>query len=123
MAGYAGLITAGAGILQSLTAKKPPKIKPYNPTPIKNRKIDDYLPNSAEMMDMQSDQAMSMMSGEIPQSVQDSIESFAAEKAIRGGFGASTTRTGNLVARDFGLSALDLMQQGQQLGGFLIRQS
>lgn len=51
-------------------------------------------------------------SGTIPQDVQDLIQRNGAVKSLYGGYGG-TGMGGNLVARDLGLTSLDLMGRGQ----------
>lgn len=53
----------------------------------------------------------SMVSGEIPTDVSDAVQSSAAARALGGGF-AGTGTARNLVARDLGLTSLDLTQKG-----------
>lgn len=53
----------------------------------------------------------SMTAGEIPQDVQDAIQRSAAARALGGGYGGSGMH-GALVARDLGLTSLQLTQQG-----------
>ncbi len=53
----------------------------------------------------------SQLSGQIPQDVQNAIERSGAARAIAGGYGGSGMH-GNLVARDLGLTSLDLTQRG-----------
>ena len=119
MIDYGGLITLGAGLIGGATAPKRPDIAPYNPELLEDRSIDDYAPELKSLVDSQSDIASSLLKGELPQGVVDQIKMFAGEAAQRGGFGASVTRSGNLAARDIGLTALDAMAQGQQYAGFV----
>jgi hypothetical protein len=51
------------------------------------------------------------LAGEIPQDVQDAISRNAAAKALGGGYGGSQMH-GNLVARDLGLTSLNLKERG-----------
>lgn len=53
----------------------------------------------------------SMVSGEIPKDVSSAVESSDAARAIGGGFAGSGTAR-NLVARDLGLTSLDLTSKG-----------
>lgn len=121
--GYAAIGQIILGFAQAGTAPDRPDIEPYNPTPIKDRNLKDYLPEADTLMGMQAEMAMSFMKGELPDSVKEQIEAFAGERANRFGYGKSAGRTGNMVARDLGLSALDLMETGQQYSGFLINQA
>lgn len=123
MSDYSGLLTIGASLVGGLSAPKAPKIDSYNPTPIEKKSLNEYLPEIDKLMSSQADVALSMLNGEIPQSVQDQVKMFAGESAMRGGFSDSTTRTSNVTARDLGLSALDMMQQGQGYANYLVRQT
>ena len=60
------------------------------------------------------DIANSMMSGEIPEDVKSQIEQQSAERALSSGTGLDGAGK-NLVARDLGLTSLDLKQKGAQL--------
>lgn len=53
----------------------------------------------------------SELSGEIPKDVQGRIQDSAAARALGGGYGGSGAH-GSLVARDLGLTSLQLTQQG-----------
>jgi hypothetical protein len=53
----------------------------------------------------------SQLSGEIPQDVQDQIQRSGAVRSIGGGYGGSGMNR-NLVARDLGLTSLDLTNRG-----------
>jgi hypothetical protein len=119
MTDYGGLISGLVGIVGAQTAPKTPKIDPYEPQLLENRSIDDYAPELKSLVDSQSDIASSLLRGELPKGVVDQIKMFAGEAAQRGGFGSSITRSGNLTARDLGLTALDAMAQGQQYAGFI----
>lgn len=53
----------------------------------------------------------SMVSGEIPTDVGNAVQNSAAARALTGGFGGSGL-SGNLTARDLGLTSLDIMGKG-----------
>lgn len=53
----------------------------------------------------------SMVSGEIPADVSNAVQNSAAARALTGGFGGSGI-SGNLTARDLGLTSLDIMGKG-----------
>ena len=91
------------------------------------------LPKAAQLANMTEQQIMSMMGsaipgfdamraqassnisselkGQIPKDVQDAISNSAAARALGGGFGGSGMH-GDLVARDLGITSLNLMDQG-----------
>lgn len=98
------------GILQKATAPKRPKVKPYVPP---EQDIEDYLPGAEQMAGMETDMAMAMMRGEIPESVKDQIEMFAGERAMQGGYGATQGRVANMTARDLGLESLNIAREGR----------
>jgi hypothetical protein len=73
--------------------------------------LQSAIPNYNELTAGVSGNINSMLKGEIPQDVQDAIQSNAASKAISGGY-SGTGMSHNLVARDLGLTSLDLIQKG-----------
>ena len=103
------LLMQGVG---ALTAPKAPKVKAYEPL---DQDMDEYLPGAGEMQGLQVDMAMSMMRGEIPDSVKDQVMMAAGERASRGGYSATSHRVENMTARDLGLTSLDLMEQGNAM--------
>ena len=62
------------------------------------------------------DQASSLLSGEIPQDVQDAVQRSSAFQSLSGGFAGSPMARA-LTARDLGRTSLDLIGQGAQLAG------
>lgn len=70
------------------------------------------IPGYDSMVSGISGNINSQIHGEIPKDVQDAIQSSAAARSLTGGFGG-TGMAGNLVARDLGLTSLNLTQQGQ----------
>jgi len=62
------------------------------------------------------EQAGSLLSGEIPQDVQDQIQRSSAYRSLQGGFAGSPMASA-LTARDLGRTSLDLITQGSQLAG------
>lgn len=65
------------------------------------------IPGFSQIQQQTSDIISSQLKGEIPKDVQDAIQNNAASKAVAGGY-AGTGIHGNLVARDLGLTSLDL---------------
>lgn len=65
------------------------------------------IPNFDKIMGSVNEQA----AGGIPKDVQNVVTSNAAAKALGGGFAGSKMH-GNLVARDLGLTSLDMMERG-----------
>lgn len=51
------------------------------------------------------------LAGQLPKDVQDQVQRNAAARALSGGYGGSPMH-GNLVARDFGLTSLNLQDKG-----------
>ena len=64
----------------------------------------------------------SMTRGEIPQDVQNAVQNNAAARALGGGYAGSQAH-GNLVARDLGLTSLDLTQRGLSSADAWLRSS
>lgn len=120
---YAGLLTIGGALFDHLGAPDAPNVKPFSPDPIESKDLSEYLPEIDKLMSQQADIAISMMKGELPSSVVDQVKMFAGEAAQRGGYGSTVARSGNLAARDLGLSALDMMETGQQYAGYLVNQA
>lgn len=75
-------------------------------------RIQDLYGNFESDFDLASATTTDFLKGEIPQDVQDQVRRNAAMQSISGGFGTSSGMGRNLVARDFGLTSLDLMGQG-----------
>jgi len=69
------------------------------------------IPNYDAITKTATGNIQSMLKGELPQDVQGQISRNAAAKALGGGYAGSGSH-GNLVARDLGLTSLDLTQQG-----------
>lgn len=64
-----------------------------------------------------SKNAESLINGEIPQDVQDQVARSAAATNMSTGVGVSSGMGRNLVARDLGLTSLNLQQQGTSMLG------
>lgn len=74
--------------------------------------LEKVLPGWQEMLKTGSASTLSLLKGEIPKDVQDSIRRSGAFKSLTGGFaGSGMSRA--LVARDIGRTSLDLTQLGQ----------
>lgn len=73
--------------------------------------LAQVIPGYASMTAGVSKNINDELSGKIPQDVSQQIQSSAASRAIGGGFAGSGMH-GNLVARDLGLTSLNLTQQG-----------
>lgn len=114
-----GMFLGGAAtqLIGALTAPKRPKTAPYRPL---EQDINDYMPNADELRGVQSDMALSMMRGEIPDSVKDQVSMAVGERAQRGGYGSTGSRVANMEARDLGLMSLDIMRQGSELSSRLL---
>ena len=66
-----------------------------------------------ELIDTAGDKAKQQMSGEIPLDVREQIEDLANAQALRGGIGMGEAGR-KLVARDFGLTSMDIAQRGME---------
>lgn len=55
------------------------------------------------------------MTGEIAPDLQRQIETLTGEKIVKGGMGTDSQAARNLVARDFGLTSLQLKEKGVQM--------
>lgn len=88
--------------------------------------IDDMLRRSTPNLDAirgnVSTNIESMTRGEIPQDVQNAVQNSAAARALAGGYGGSVAH-GNLVARDLGLTSLDLTTRGMSAADAWLRSS
>ena len=66
-----------------------------------------------ELIDTAGDKAKQQMTGEIPLDVREQIEDLANAQALRGGIGMGEAGR-KLVARDFGLTSMDIAQRGME---------
>jgi len=73
--------------------------------------LEHVIPNYKSLTQTISQQAQQMAQGQIPTDVQNVVQQSDAAKAIGGGTAGSGFGR-NLVARDFGLTSLGIMQQG-----------
>lgn len=73
--------------------------------------LEKINPGYIEQLKQGGKNTMSLLKGEIPQDVQDSLSRTAAYKAFQGGYGGSGMSKA-LKARDFGRTSLDLMSEG-----------
>lgn len=69
------------------------------------------IPGYDEIMGTQSKQLTSMLKGELPQDVQESIQRSRGAKSFAGGFGGSGA-AGAAEAQSLGLASLDLIREG-----------
>lgn len=81
-----------------------------------NKMIESAAPGYKDMLGKVRDTASTFLSGEIPKDVQDQIARNAAYQSLTGGFGGKSGMQRNLVARDLGLTSLDLIQKGVDAG-------
>lgn len=75
--------------------------------------LGESIPGYEEGQAQRSQNALSLMRGEIPADVQEMIQRSSAARAVTGGYGGSPAGR-NLVARDLGRTSLDMMNLGQQ---------
>lgn len=80
-----------------------------------DRMLESAVPGFHKMLGDTRDRISGFIKGELPQDVVESIGRSAAFKSLSGGFGGSGMAR-NLVARDLGLTSLQLMQQGVDAG-------
>jgi hypothetical protein len=73
--------------------------------------MNNIMPGFSASASTASKNIASELSGQIPTDVSNAIQSSDAAKALTGGFGGSGL-SGNLTARDLGLTSLDLTNQG-----------
>ena len=74
--------------------------------------FNSIMPGWSNMVSQSGKNISSELKGEIPTDVAQALQSSDAAKALTGGFGGSGL-SGNLTARDLGLTSLNMMQQGQ----------
>lgn len=80
------------------------------------------IPGYDQQVGKVNDIINSELSGEIPKDIQDAIARSGASKALSGGYAGSGMGR-NLVARDLGLTSLDLTQKGIDSASKWIQQS
>lgn len=73
--------------------------------------LEKQFPGWAEMVKSGSRNTQSLLRGEIPQDVQDSIKRSSAYRSLQGGF-AGSGMSKALTSRDFGRTSLDLIEAG-----------
>lgn len=76
-----------------------------------DRMLSSVIPNYKAITGNVSRNIASLTAGQIPTDVQQAVQSSAAAQSLSGGFGG-TQAGGNLLARDLGLTSLNLTQQG-----------
>jgi len=77
--------------------------------------INSSLLSSQQLLNDTGDTAKQFMTGEIPEDLRDQIEDISTSKALSSGLGLGEAGR-KLVARDFGLTSLDLRRQGAEMG-------
>lgn len=127
-----------ASFFESLVGSKPkvPEVKPVSLGEEQQRAISENLaaaPGAAKLAQLSQDQIRKMMeqaipgfegivakgsgnvadllAGKIPSDVSEAVQRSSAGRSLSGGYGGSGMAR-NLVARDLGLTSLDLTQQG-----------
>lgn len=83
------------------------------------RLLESSIPGYKSMQASRAANAQSFLNGDLPPAVRSQIYRRGAAKAIGGGYGGSEAHD-NLVARDLGLSSLDLMDRGQRYTSSII---
>lgn len=67
----------------------------------------------AGLVTKMSDVAQEQLKGVVPKDVQDQIRIMSAENSLKYGLGQGSQASRNIVARDLGLTSLDIQKQGQ----------
>lgn len=73
--------------------------------------LNQAIPGFSDMVSEAGGNISSMLAGKIPADVNQAVQNSAAARALGGGFGGSGMHS-DLVARDLGLTSLDLTQKG-----------
>lgn len=73
--------------------------------------LNQAIPGYGGIQKQRSAVVGSMLKGELPSDISDLVQSNAAARALGGGYSGSSLH-GNLLARDLGLTSLDLMGRG-----------
>lgn len=73
--------------------------------------LERILPGYKNIVGQESENIQSLLRGEIPKDLQDSLRRTSAFKAFQGGYGGSGMSRA-LTARDFGKTSIDLMERG-----------
>lgn len=73
--------------------------------------LEKILPGYKDINEQEGQNILSLLRGEIPQDVQDSVSRTAAFKALQNGYGGSPMSRA-LKARDLGRTSIDLMEKG-----------
>ena len=76
-----------------------------------NKMLQQSIPGYGDITGNVAKNIQSLTAGQIPGDVQDAVTRGAAGRALSGGYGG-TEAGNNLVARDLGLTSLELTQQG-----------
>lgn len=76
-----------------------------------NKMLEQAIPGYSNIVGSASADIESMLKGQIPTDVSDAVQSNAAARALGGGYSGSGAAR-NLVARDLGLTSLDLTGKG-----------
>lgn len=82
--------------------------------------LEKAIPGYSPMQASRSQAVQSFLKGEIPEDVAAAIHRSGASKALEGGYGG-TPAGRNLVARDLGLTSLNLVDKGLSESGRLIQ--
>lgn len=80
-----------------------------------NQMLESAVPGYRSMVSNIGGRINEMLSGKLPDDVMGNIERSAAHRSLSGGYGGSGMAR-NLVARDLGLSTLDLISKGIDAG-------
>lgn len=75
-------------------------------------RLQKVAPNLLSSLSQFDQNTSNLLQGILPDDVNQNIQRLAAEQSILGGYGATSGMGRNLVARDLGLTTLQLQQQG-----------
>lgn len=84
-----------------------------------NRVLNESIPGYSQMQARRSGAANSLLAGEIPDDVARSVINSSVSRSLEGGYGGSPAGR-NLVARDLGLTSLDLIGRGNDMANGII---
>lgn len=84
-----------------------------------NRMLEGSIPGFGSIQSRRSAAANDMLAGSIPPDVARAIRAAGTAKSMEGGYGGSAAGR-NLVARDLGLTSLDLIGRGNEMASSII---
>ena len=76
------------------------------------QQLERMLPGYGQLLSKGTENIQALMRGEVPEDVQNQLERKAAERGVALGYGGDSEFGGNQFLRNFGLTSLQLTQQG-----------